>query len=186
MPQTWHRRCGPHSPTWFERLAASRRATEITRSTSDVAVCCSSDSHSSRVRCCSASNSRTFSIAITAWSAKVSTSLICLSVNGRTAARCRRSTPIGIPSRKSGTPRMVRKSPSLAISRSLYSDRQEHPELSGFALQQNSANCTAASRRKCQMRLVFLELRRVTVACCYVVARVVPGRTEDYTLVGFA
>ena len=30
------------------------------------------------------SNSRTFSIAITAWSAKVVTSSICLSVNGRT------------------------------------------------------------------------------------------------------
>ena len=58
--------------------------------------------------------------------------------------------------------------------------------LNGFALQQNSANCTAASRRKCQMRLVFLELRRVPVACCYVVARVLAGRTEDYTLVGFA
>ena len=38
----------------------------MTRSTSDVAVCCSNDSVSSRVRCCSASNSRTFSIAITA------------------------------------------------------------------------------------------------------------------------
>ena len=43
----------------------------MTLSTSDVAVCCSSASLSSRVRCCSASNSRTFSIAITAWSAKV-------------------------------------------------------------------------------------------------------------------
>src|SRR5215831_11298383 len=32
----------------------------ITRSTSDVAVCCSSASDSSRVRCCSASNNRTF------------------------------------------------------------------------------------------------------------------------------
>ncbi len=39
---------------------------EMTRSTSEVAVCCSNDSVSSRVRCCSASNSRTFSIAITA------------------------------------------------------------------------------------------------------------------------
>jgi hypothetical protein len=39
---------------------------EITPSTSAVAVCCSSASESSRVRCCSASNSRTFSIAITA------------------------------------------------------------------------------------------------------------------------
>ena len=36
------------------------------------------------------SNSRTFSIAITAWSAKVVTSSICLSVNGRTSVRVRR------------------------------------------------------------------------------------------------
>ena len=36
-----------------------------------------------RVRACTSSNSRTFSIAITAWSAKVVTSSICLSVNGR-------------------------------------------------------------------------------------------------------
>src|SRR5262249_39384526 len=43
----------------------------MTSSTLEVAVCCSSDSLSSRVRCCSASNSRTFSMAITAWSAKV-------------------------------------------------------------------------------------------------------------------
>src|SRR6516165_10166124 len=53
------------------------------------------------------SNSRTFSIAITAWSAKVSTSSICLSVNGRTALRCKTITPIGVPSRSSGTPNMV-------------------------------------------------------------------------------
>ena len=32
-------------------------------------------------------NSRTFSMAITAWSAKVSSSLICLSVKGRTSVR---------------------------------------------------------------------------------------------------
>ena len=43
----------------------------MTRNTSAVAVCCSSDSVSSRVRSCSASNSRTFSSAMTAWSAKV-------------------------------------------------------------------------------------------------------------------
>src|SRR5262245_26969302 len=41
----------------------------ITFRTSEVAVCCSRDSVSSRVRCCSASNKATFSIAITAWSA---------------------------------------------------------------------------------------------------------------------
>ena len=55
----------------------------MTCSTSDVAVCCSSASDSSRVRACTSSNSRTFSIAITAWSAKVSSNSICLSVKAR-------------------------------------------------------------------------------------------------------
>ena len=39
------------------------------------------------VRACTSSNSRVFSMAITAWSAKVVTSSICLSVNGRTVRR---------------------------------------------------------------------------------------------------
>ena len=43
----------------------------MTLSTSAVAVCCCSDSRKSSVRACTSSNSRTFSIAITAWSAKV-------------------------------------------------------------------------------------------------------------------
>ena len=51
------------------RLQFARRAADDLEH-SAVAVCCSSASASSRVRCCS-SNSRTFSIAITAWSAKV-------------------------------------------------------------------------------------------------------------------
>ena len=55
----------------------------MTLSTSLVAVWYSSDSCSSRVRACTSSNRRTFSIAITAWSAKVVTSSICFSVNGR-------------------------------------------------------------------------------------------------------
>ena len=55
----------------------------MTFSTSEVAVCCSSVSVSSCVRCCSSSIRRMFSIAITAWSAKVLTSSICFSVNGR-------------------------------------------------------------------------------------------------------
>ena len=50
---------------------------EMTCSTSEVAVCCSSAT--SR---CSSLSSRTFSMAITAWSAKFVTSSICLSVNG--------------------------------------------------------------------------------------------------------
>ena len=59
------------------------------------AVCrSSSDCASSRVRASTLSNKRTFSIAIAAWSAKVVTSSICLSVNGRTSVRVNVSTPI--------------------------------------------------------------------------------------------
>ena len=47
-------------------ISSSPGELEMTRSTSDVAVCCSSDSVSSRVRCCSASNNRTFSMAMAA------------------------------------------------------------------------------------------------------------------------
>ena len=57
----------------------------MTRSTSDVAVCCSSDSLRSSVRCRSSLSSRVFSMAITAWWAKLSTSSICLLLNGHTA-----------------------------------------------------------------------------------------------------
>jgi hypothetical protein len=56
----------------------------MTSSTFDVAVCCSSDSVSSCVRSCSASNSRTFWIAMIAWSAKAVISSICFSVKGST------------------------------------------------------------------------------------------------------
>ena len=71
---------------WNTGCEIARRA-EMTFSTSEVAVCCSSDSARSSVRFCTSSNSRTFSIAITAWSAKVSTSSICLSVKGFTSSR---------------------------------------------------------------------------------------------------
>ena len=54
------------------------------------------------------SNRRTFSIAITAWSAKVVTSSICFSVKGLTVERNRKRMPIGVPSRNSGTPSPVR------------------------------------------------------------------------------
>ena len=75
---------------------------------SAVTVCCSSDSVSSLVRACTSSNRRTFSIAITAWSANVVASSICWSVNGRTVERVRHITPIVTPSRSSGTPNVVR------------------------------------------------------------------------------
>jgi hypothetical protein len=52
----------------------------ITCRTSEVAVCCASDSRNSF-------SSRVFSIAITACCAKFVTSSICFSVNGRTSCR---------------------------------------------------------------------------------------------------
>ena len=67
---------------------------------SDVAVCRSKSLSSSRVRAWTSSNSRVFSIAITAWSAKVSTSSTCLSPNGRTSARRMRIAPMASPPRR--------------------------------------------------------------------------------------
>ena len=64
--------------TSVSRTACRSNAERLmTFSTSAVAVCCCSASVRSRVRACTSSNSRTFSIAITAWSAKVCTSSIC-------------------------------------------------------------------------------------------------------------
>ena len=59
----------------------------MTRRISAVAVCCSRASVSSRFRASSSVNSRTFSIAITAWAAKVSRSSICFDEKGRTSDR---------------------------------------------------------------------------------------------------
>ena len=50
--------------------------------TSAVAVCCCNNSLKSSVRFFTSSNCRAFSIAITAWSAKVVSSSICLSEIG--------------------------------------------------------------------------------------------------------
>ena len=74
----------------------------MTLSTSAVAVCCCE-----RLALHSL-NSRVFSIAITAWSANVVTSSICLSVNGRTARSRQRRSRRSVPSRSSGTPSTVR------------------------------------------------------------------------------
>ena len=52
---------------------------------------------------CSSWNSRTFSMAITAWSAKVSTSLICAAVKGRTSVRrANQIAPMMFPSADEG------------------------------------------------------------------------------------
>ena len=78
----------------------------MTRRISLVAVCCSRASVSDAFFARSAVSSRAFSMAMAAWSAKVSISAIWLSVNGRTSSRRMRITPssssalsIGIASR---------------------------------------------------------------------------------------
>ena len=68
-------------------ISSSPGELEITWRTSDVAVCCSSASERSSVRCRSSLSSRAFSMAMTACLAKFLTSSICLSVNGRTSCR---------------------------------------------------------------------------------------------------
>jgi hypothetical protein len=67
---------------------------EMTPSTSEVAVCCSSDSLRSSVRWRSSLSSRTFSIAMTAWAAKVFSIASCLSESGPGARRTTLSAPI--------------------------------------------------------------------------------------------
>src|SRR5262249_1345574 len=99
----------------------SSLSVELTaRLTSPSARSSETDRRSSRVRACTSSNRRTFSIAITAWSAKVVTSSICLWVNGCTADRDSTITPIGAPSRSSGTPSIVRM-PALKVPGIAYS-----------------------------------------------------------------
>ena len=71
------------------------------------------DSTSADARCCSSAsfvslNSRTFSIAIAAWSAKEATSAISRSLKACACARPSVSTPMTVPSRRIGTPSSVR------------------------------------------------------------------------------
>ena len=68
---------------------------EMTLRISLVAVCCSRVSVRSRLRASSSLKSRTFSMAITAWSAKVLRSSICPSVNGPASVRAIAIAPMG-------------------------------------------------------------------------------------------
>ena len=93
-------------------------------------------------------------MAITAWSAKVLTSSICLSVNGRTSLR-NIDAPIGTPSRSSGIPSPVRK-PNLGwLPASRFWIRQQIVQMDYFALKQCSSNDALSSRR---MRNALEEL----------------------------
>ena len=76
---------------------------EMTFSTSLVAVCCSSASLRSSVRWRSSFSSRVFSMAITAWAAKVLRIACCLTDNGPGATRATLSAPIAMPSLIIGT-----------------------------------------------------------------------------------
>ena len=76
------------------------------------------------------SNSRTFSIAITAWSAKVVTSSICLVVNGRTVAprqrdHADRSYPLAAAARQAWCDKPAK---SYKLQSWCIPDRPEHPE----------------------------------------------------------
>ncbi len=87
----------------------------MTRRMSLVAVCCSRASLtcacacvSASFFCCNSVNNRTFSIAMTAWLAKVATNSICLSVNGRTSRRWIVMAPTSAFSLSMGTASAVR------------------------------------------------------------------------------
>ena len=76
----------------------------MTRRISAVAVCCSSVSVRSRLRASSSVNRRTFSMAMTAWSAKVLRRATWASENGRVVTHLWTViAPIVVPSRTIGT-----------------------------------------------------------------------------------
>src|SRR6266487_3021049 len=72
----------------------------ITLSTSAVVVCCTNRSLHARLRACTSPNKRTVSMAMTAWSANVVTSSICLAVNGCGVVLVIASAPAVLPSRE--------------------------------------------------------------------------------------
>ena len=89
---------GPHSRAALRAMVSKTGWTsvgelEMTRRISPVAVCCSRVSVRSRLRTSSSLKSRTFSMAMTAWSAKVVTSSIWSWSNGLGSLRARKKTP---------------------------------------------------------------------------------------------
>jgi Phage integrase family len=91
-----------------------------------VAVCCSSDSFSSW-------NNRTFSMAITAWSAKVSSNLICAWVKEGTSTRRAVSNPTRFPLLTKGSaPKKVSQPPIAGFrnpSRLIHSGTRSPPHM---------------------------------------------------------
>ena len=100
---------------------------EMTRKISLVAVCCSRASVTwawasvrARFFCCSSVKSRAFSIAMTAWSAKVRSSSTCRSENISGSTPDTLIAPMGRPSRSMGTDKLLRNPTACAQSRSAY------------------------------------------------------------------
>ena len=87
----------------------------------------------SRLRACTSSNSRVFSMAITAWSAKVLSSVDLASVNGSTSlrgrARWRRSAHLRAASARRACAAIVRRA---ATSHDVIRDRPEHVRQCGL------------------------------------------------------
>ena len=109
VPQMKRRERRPAEPGRASRIvdvARFRSNAErlMTFKTSEVAVCCCSASVRSRVRACTSSKRRRFSIAITAWSANVRTSSIRRGENSPGSGRDRTNTPSTLSFRSRGTP----------------------------------------------------------------------------------
>ena len=100
----------------------------------------SSDFASSRVRASTLSNRRTFSIAITAWSAKVVTSSICLSVNGRVRSASMAITPIGSSlAHERDAEHGTISARFLALDEAVFRVVQNIGNMDGFALEHGAA-----------------------------------------------
>ena len=121
----------------LRRLADDRGRARFARSsveltawvTSPSARNSSTDCVSSRVRACTSSNSRTFSIAITAWSAKVVDQLDLLVGERPHCERHKMMTPMGVPSRMSGTPSTGSEADDLlGLGERVLRDRRGHRE----------------------------------------------------------
>src|SRR5262245_39035955 len=131
-------------------------------------------------------NSRTFSIAITAWSANVSTSSICFCVNGHGGA-VHGEEPNGNPLSQQRHHEDCAKATQFRdfVAR-VFRVSKNIGNLNGFTLQHDSADRGPASRRKGLSPHVFKVLERVTVVRGGIIAPMLSGRTQDLRLIRLA
>jgi len=158
-PQT---RVALSSMAWNTGQAAGRA--QMTRSTSEVAVCCSSDSVSSA---CASARPRTAARSrsqITAWSAKVVASSICRCVNVAPRPAPCTSTPIGIASRNKGDAEHGVDTTRSIASRRAYSEISQHVSDMTTSLSSNHpASDSAATRLESSAFHVVVEFGRISI-----------------------